>query len=650
MAFKKSVHCFLLLALACGIALLIRLPSISADLPFIYQEDDGHHFNRTVEMYKRGSLDPIDYFNKPSLHFYLRLPVVAASVQDALSKGELQSKKELRTRDPYGLSGYAYTVSHPGILWWNRAFSVFLSLLVVTVTFLGTLLLTRSPYMALFGALLPTLSLEVVKNSHLIGVDVIMALMCLLSSTASLLLSSKYPRAALVLSSLFAGLAASSKYNAAPIAIVPTLTALVSFPLYKIRALAAAGGITILAFFLGSPFILLHPAEAWNDIKYELWHYGAAGHIGHSTERGLPQALFYSDWLLTDGIGISCSFLALLGVIVLLFSKSSCKKILPEQIFISFPLAYIALMVMQKTNFTRNMVVVVPYLGVAAACGLQYALSAFKDRSIIKPIAFLACSLALYPLLISDLHFLEKLVTSKDSRTKLARWVQSERLAAKDVAINGEFQFPISFFSLKGVDAFNPEKVGILELFNRGYTYVVTTPSDATKVESALDLIQSSQLIPGSSTDLRIPINPSITILTLKEPLTREEVSRLPAQTLSITPNKDSRRLGCEKGEEDTCWLRGLFNKLVLENTNMLPPLLTFELVSPWNDQRVIFEDKSGNLVNEVRLQNSSDPFVLSLPIEYFPISIKLSRVHSPEGQGINEDTRRLGVSFKYLP
>lgn len=647
MGLLKSVHCLLLLALACGIGLLIRFPSIKADIPFIYQEDDGHHFNRTVEMYKRGSLDPIDYFNKPSLHFYLRLPVVAASVHDALSKGELKSKSDIRTRDPYGLSGYAYTVSHPRILWWNRAFSVFLSLLLIAVTFFGGLRLTASPYLAFFAALLPTLSLEVLRNSHIIGVDIVMALMCLLSSVSSILLLPRYPRAAVIFSSVFAGLAVSSKYNAAPIAIVPALTAIACYPNHAIRALVSAGGITLLAFFVASPYILVHPAEAWNDITYELWHYSVAGHTGHSVERGFPQALFYSDWLLSDGIGVPCSFLALIGVTALLFRSSSS---LAEKIFISFPLAYAGLMVMQKTNFTRNMVVIVPYLGVAAAYALHYLLGALSTRPIIRPIASLSSSLALYPLLILDLQFLEGVVASKDSRRTLATWVTSERDTSKDVAINGELQFPISFFSLPGVDAFSPARVEILELFNQGYTYVVTTPSDANKVESNINIIQNIQLIPGFSNDLRIPNNPSISILTLKNPLSREEISRLPSHALRISPRIDSSKLGCERGGESTCWLRGRLSQIQLEASENAPLSLTFEMTTPWENQELIVEDNSGTIIKEERFTAPSVPIQISIPSDKFPISVRLSQVHSPEGQGLSDDTRRLGVSLKYIP
>ena len=65
------------LALILLLALALRLPMLGADLPYFYDEDEQHHFNRTVEMVQRGDFNP-HYFRKPSLHFYLRMPFVAA--------------------------------------------------------------------------------------------------------------------------------------------------------------------------------------------------------------------------------------------------------------------------------------------------------------------------------------------------------------------------------------------------------------------------------------------------------------------------------------------------------------------------------------------------------------------------------------------
>ena len=78
-------------------ALFLRYTEIGAGLPYIYQDDEGHHFSRLVSMVKQGSYDP-HYFNKPSLHFYLRMPVVAVAYVWAVKQGDLTS---LRRFEPF---------------------------------------------------------------------------------------------------------------------------------------------------------------------------------------------------------------------------------------------------------------------------------------------------------------------------------------------------------------------------------------------------------------------------------------------------------------------------------------------------------------------------------------------------------------------
>ena len=166
-------------------ALWLRLPFISTGLPYFYHEDEGHHFNRTVEMVKRGEWNP-EYFHKPSLHFYLRIPVVALSFLHSVREGHIRSIREIRTRDSYGLAGYSFTASHPGIVKWNRALSVLFSLLLVAGTFLLTLTITRSPPPAIIAAVVVAVSPDLLEHSAIIGVDVLMALMSLLAVTAAI--------------------------------------------------------------------------------------------------------------------------------------------------------------------------------------------------------------------------------------------------------------------------------------------------------------------------------------------------------------------------------------------------------------------------------------------------------------------------------
>lgn len=70
------------------LAAWLRVPYVTRGMPFFYEQDEAHHFHRTVQMVKDGSFDP-KYFNKPSLHFYLRMPVVAAAFIAAARDGEI---------------------------------------------------------------------------------------------------------------------------------------------------------------------------------------------------------------------------------------------------------------------------------------------------------------------------------------------------------------------------------------------------------------------------------------------------------------------------------------------------------------------------------------------------------------------------------
>ena len=117
-------------------------------------------------MAARRDLNP-HYFNKPALHFYLRLPVVYAAAWYERSSGRLNSIREIRTRDPYGLAGYAYTPSHPRVLAAMRLESVAWSALIACATFIIVGLLRHSVRVAFAAGLITILSPEVLKNSYI---------------------------------------------------------------------------------------------------------------------------------------------------------------------------------------------------------------------------------------------------------------------------------------------------------------------------------------------------------------------------------------------------------------------------------------------------------------------------------------------------
>ncbi|NLF25016.1 MAG: phospholipid carrier-dependent glycosyltransferase, partial [Deltaproteobacteria bacterium] len=362
------------LVLALLLALWLRLPFIGAGMPYFYDEDEAHHFNRTVEMVKKGEFNP-NYFHKPSLHFYLRMPVVAVAFLWTVRNGQIRSVQDIQTRDPYGLGGYAFTASHPGIVKWNRALSVAFSLGLVLLAFLITKELLACEGAALLAALGTAVSPELIENAAVIGVDMPMALLCLLAVYLALKLYRSFSVKLLVLTGLVCGLAVSAKYNALPIMFLPLLVLLL-LRRFAFTELLLAITVPVLGFLVGSPFTLLSLPLFLDQFAYEIWHYGVSGHEGHSAEPGWPQALFYLKWLSWSGIGLGACALSVFGVLALL--ARDFKKAL---LFLFFPCAFILLMISQKANFTRNLLVFIPFCGVF--CGAGAALiSGLPRRSV----------------------------------------------------------------------------------------------------------------------------------------------------------------------------------------------------------------------------------------------------------------------------
>ena len=117
------------------LAVIIRVTFIGTALPYFHDEDEAHHFNRTLRMVQSGDFDP-HYYHKPSLHFYLRIPAIALGFFNEVREGRMTSIKEAQTSDPFGVAGYAFSASNPGLVKWARSVSTILSGVSVFLVFL----------------------------------------------------------------------------------------------------------------------------------------------------------------------------------------------------------------------------------------------------------------------------------------------------------------------------------------------------------------------------------------------------------------------------------------------------------------------------------------------------------------------------------
>lgn len=610
----------------------VTWPLVVNNSRYFYHEDDAHHFNHTVEMARDGRLNP-HYFNKPALHFYLRMPIVYASATWEKAAGRLSSLRDVRTRNSFGVGGYAFTPSHPNILLWNRLESVLWGAGIGILVFLLTLHLTAQIPSAILATTITFASPEFLKNSYIIGVDTLMALLCLSCTALALADVPSRLRSRLSLAALLAGLACSAKYNAAPVAVVPlTLWATQDRTIKSLLAVTLAG---FGGFLLGAPFSLLEFREFWSGISYELWHYAVAGHAEHSSEPGLQQARFYLRWITTDGVGWLATGFAAVGCVA--FLKRDRSRAI---IFSAFPLAYCSLMIMQRANFTRNMVVIIPYFAIYAAYAFS-CLSSPARRSLLDATlrALMATCILSLPCARSAVVIRDALYRG-DSRDALFAWFHNVRQPDEDVAVAGQLQISWELLSLPGVDSFDLSKTSLETLRMRGYRHVIIPSSDASALPASYDIEWRTA---GEERRQRFPDNPAITIARPVPAVAPESVS-----TLQLAHVGEKLAALCAASAEEHCWIQSIVTRANIPSSTRPT---TLEVMSPWKRQRLRISTLSGDEILSTPLDQPGVWTTVPVPplagdganAEVF---IHISEIHSLASQGAGNDTRRLGIAI----
>jgi hypothetical protein len=641
-----SAHVSALVLLLC-IAATVLLPLARAHLRYFYHEDDAHHFNRTVEMTQAGSLNP-HYFNKPSLHFYLRMPAVLAGAAWARHKGELGTVKDIRTRDPYGLAGFALTPSHPTVLAAVRGASLLFTVGVLVCTYALTFHLSQRILPSLAAALLALTSPELFKNSYVVGVDVLMALLCLACSLSAARAGRSPTRLRLASCALLAGLACSAKYNAAPIVAVPGLLWLLGDR--SLRALLTVAVMGTLGFLIGTPYAVITPDLFFAGLNYERWHYAVAGHEGHSAEPGLQQAQFYLEWLTATDLGWLVTGTALIPIAVAGVRRPTQRAVLVAV----FPLAYMALMVTQKANFTRNMVTVVPYVAIAAILGAFWLCERFT-RPLLKGCAGLVLTATLlYIPVTRSAQLFHAHLSHTDTRD--AAIAAITRITATepnvDIAVAGPLQLPIQTFALPGVDAFDPAKTSAAHLLQRGFTYLVL-PTDQAARALTTDIGDIHTDLPGLPPPQRVPNNPAISIVRATTAAHLTAAAKAAPAHLEVTVAGDRLLPRCASPDEGYCWLT--HRSTTIQAAPGIPTTgveLNWEVRTPWEAQQLTVAAADGRVLLQLPLPATQEWHRLAIPsaaltASSFPLQLVVPQVHAPASRSHSSDTRRLGVAVR---
>jgi len=306
-----------------------------------------------MKMWLTGDLNP-HYLTYPSLFYYLQ-----AAWQAAIGHiGGIVHPALLTS--PSTLQPFYYGMS--------RALTALLGTLAVFVTYLvGCRLSTR---IGLIAALFLAVAAIHVQQSHYITVDATTALFTAAAAFFALAMLADDHSAfsiMLIASSVSAGLAAGTKYNAA-LAIAMPLAALAFAGNRPIRRRLAealgALGVCVLTFLITTPFVLLDSALFKASLQSVFQHYNG----GHAGAQGNDNAVWYLWDLAMRGIGLPMTVLALVGVPLVAFRFRKQGIVL-----LAFVIPYYVLLCSTLVRFDRNLLPILPFLALLAACACDTA-------------------------------------------------------------------------------------------------------------------------------------------------------------------------------------------------------------------------------------------------------------------------------------
>lgn len=641
MTIRAQTSVFLLLILSAS--LWLRWPTLSEGKPFFYDEDEAHHFNRLANMVKNHTLNP-EYFHKPSLHFYLRMPAVVLGYLADQSLDATPGLQNIRTRDQHGLARYAFYWSHPRVVMAARAVSLILTMLSVLMVYVVSRQLGLRDLPALGAAALFSASPELFHYSSFIGVDVPLLFFALLSTAAALHIRHSPGIAKLAVVGVLSGLAVSSKYNGVPIALLPLLLVIQAGTLRQRGHLITALLSPVAGFFIGSPYILLSFPLFYQQLSYEVWHYAIAGHEGHTAERGLPQVLHYGRWLMSDGIGSTATVLSLVGIIVL--TRTSRRTAV---LFLLFPILFFLLMCAQRANFVRNMVPILPFVAILSAVPLDWLARRFNERRTAAGVLTMALGALMLGLpLLHTWEQRREIRSFTDSRLSLEKWLNHiDPDHSQEIAISADLQPQRALRTRPDVSLVDPASPPA-ELYQRGYDLLVTRGIAPFPVmDPAIATVSETHTIAGSVSTARVLKNPAISVYRFI-PLAPPLPDTVPLVELPLTS-----ALGT--AAEPHLWLSARLQRIRFQN---LPSLqdensLMLTVMSPWKDQQI--ELFGSNWEHRVLL-NQKNPGEWGTIQVTFPgtalnerneLLIRLAIISSPAARELNQDTRRLGLAIR---
>jgi hypothetical protein len=445
-------------------AAAVRLPALTAGLPYLGYVDEGHVLHPVVHLLAAKTWEPAQYAY-PSLPLYLIAASAAAyspvyaAVHGRALRGDLS---------PFP-PAYYDVVEPAELIVLGRLVTLAFSLGVVVLTGLLAARLA-GPAAGLFAAWLAALLPALVAR----GVPITVAPFVACFTLAALLFAERTreggrPRRDAVLAGILTGLAAAAKYPAVLVCLPVALAVLLSRAswLERFRRLVLAGAAAAAAALAATPALALRLGDVLRDVRANLIFYRMQD-MGSYWD----QAVHRAEWdlpLESPELGIVFLILAAAGLIVALRDRRWRKDVWG---WLIFGAATGLLFAPYKFRAFRNLVALVPL-----ACVLVALLYAGLRRALRRPLAAdLAAAvlpvLLFVPSLVPYIRFELRLA---DSREQAIHWLAGHAgprdrvLFAEELAI-----LPHRIAALKvGGTAVEPWPVAKHRLRTRRFHYLV---------------------------------------------------------------------------------------------------------------------------------------------------------------------------------
>ncbi|MSP57148.1 MAG: phospholipid carrier-dependent glycosyltransferase [Myxococcales bacterium] len=360
-----------LAAVVCGAAWL-RLQHCYAGLPYLHVWDEPQTASTALRMLKTGDFDP-QFFNYGSTMTYLSLLVDVVHALELL--GALPGSPEaLGTVSEVQINadtGWHWTISHPSFYFWNRVLVAAMGSGTVALTgLLGCRI--AGPWAGLAAAAILAGASVPIRESAVITNDAPLAFFVVWAAYQALCFTTGGRLRSLVWSAIAVGLGIGCKYTAGVALIFPWVACWIVSRRGGLSPWAwpLAVGLPVFTFVLSTPYALSNLPLFLNQVGWELRHYHVLGHPGATIAPGWPN-LQFQLLEIRACLGPVC-VLAVAGLLTLWRREGWVVWL--------FAVLYGGYMSNTRVNFSRNFLVLYPFIALSAGCAVGWGAERLRGR------------------------------------------------------------------------------------------------------------------------------------------------------------------------------------------------------------------------------------------------------------------------------